>query len=350
MRLKEINLLASIFSVGERWHKMSNKYNRKLADHNSDFFKRFFSNLSFSSSKPTRMSTSSLHLMILPAVILLLIYRYLPMIGLVMAFEDFEIYKGFSAFWESEWVGLDNFRRVLSLPGSIQAIKNTLIISFMKMITMFFIPIITAILLNEIRKQIIKRSVQTLIYLPHFLSWVILAGILKTILASNGLVNNFLKELLNIRPIFFLGKAGIFRHILVWSNVWKEFGFSTIVYLAAITGINPNLYEAAIVDGANRWRQIWHITIPGMKRVIVLLAVLSLGGILNAGFEQVFNLYSVPVYKTGDIISTFVYRISFESGQYKLGAAVGLFKSVVSFSLVSISYWLAVKFANYEIF
>ncbi len=329
---------------------MNNKRSAQLENVNTGFFSNLSSKLPLTSNKPTRMGNSTLHWMILPAVILLIIYKYLPMVGLVMAFQDFEIYKGISAFWQSEWVGLDNFRRVLSLPGSIQAIKNTLIISLMKMVTMFFVPIITAILLNEIRKQFVKRSIQTLIYLPHFLSWVILAGVLKTILGSHGLVNNFLGDIFNMKSIFFLGKPDIFRNILVWSNVWKEFGFSTIVYLAAITGINPNLYEAAIVDGANRWRQIWHITLPGMKRVVVLLAVLSLGGILNAGFAQVFNLYSVPVYQTGDVISTFVYRLSFQSGQYKLGAAVGLFKSVVSFTLVSVSYWLAVKFANYEIF
>lgn len=297
-----------------------------------------------------REETLSLHLMILPVVILLFIYSYLPMAGLVMAFQDFDITLGIRGFFESEWVGLDNFKRILNLQGSVQSLINTLIIAFWKIITMFFVPIIIALLLNEIKRAFVKRSIQTLIYLPHFLSWVILAGILKNLLATDGLINMLMVKLFAMEPIFFLGDPSTFRGLLVGSNLWQEVGFSTIVFLAAITGIDPTLYESAVVDGANRWKQTIHITLPGMKPIIILSAVLSLGGILNAGFDQVFNLLSVPVQSTGDIIDTFVYRLSIQGGQYSLGTAVGLFKSVVSCIFVSVSYWAAYKFANYEIF
>lgn len=297
-----------------------------------------------------RQGTFSFHIMMLPAVILLLIYSYLPMVGLVMAFQDFDVAEGWKGFFTSKWVGLEHFQRILKMDGSIQALVNTLVISAGKIITMLIIPIIIALLLNEIRSKFVKRGVQTLIYLPHFLSWVILAGVLKNILAPDGLINNLAQQLIGRDFGYILGDAGAFPHILIWSNVWQEVGFSTIVYLAAITNVDPELYEAAIVDGANRWKQTIHVTLPAMKPIIILMAVLSLGSILNAGFDQIFNLYSVPVYKTGDVIDTFVYRIGVQGGQFSLGAAVGLFKSVVSFILVSFSYWSAKKFANYEIF
>ena len=191
---------------------------------------------------------------------------------------------------------------------------------------------------------------QTLIYLPYFLSWVILSGVLLDILSpSQGIVNQLLQGI-GIKPIFFLGDNRWFPFTLVISNEWKEFGFSTIVYIAAILGINPSLYEAAVVDGASRWRQTWHITLPGMAPIIVLMATLSVGNILNAGFEQVFNLYSPIVYQSGDIIDTFVYRIGMVDAQYGVATAVGLFKSVISFILISLSYVLAYRFANYRIF
>ena len=297
----------------------------------------------------TRLSESALHLMMIPAVTILFVYAYLPMAGIVMAFQKFDISLGVSGFLQSEWVGFDNFRRIFYLQGSLQSFANTLVIAISKIVTMFFVPITFSILLNEIRAAIYKRSIQTLIYLPHFLSWVILGGIIKNILGTDGIVNQMVVSF-GGEPIFFLGDAAIFQLVVVVSNLWKEVGFSTIVYLAAITGIDPELYEAATIDGADRWRQILHVTLPGMRAIIILTGVLSLGGILNAGFDQIFNLYSVPVYRTGDIIDTFVYRISFQGGQYSLGTAVGLLKSVVSFFLISLSYWLARRFANYEIF
>ncbi len=222
-------------------------------------------------------------------------------------------------------------------------------IASMKIAAGLIVPIGIALLLNEIRKEYFKRSLQTLIYLPHFLSWIILGGILIDVLSLKGLVNQF-PGWFGIEAIYFLGDNGWFPFVLVISDLWKEFGFNTIVYLAALTAINPALYEAAIVDGASRIKQTLHVTLPGMIPIIVLLATLSLGNALNAGFEQVFNLYSPQVYQSGDIIDTFVYRLGLVEAQYGLSTAVGLFKSVVSLLLISLSYFLAYRLANYRIF
>jgi len=297
-----------------------------------------------------RMDTRSLHLMLVPALIILFIYNYLPMIGIVIAFQDFNVGLGIRAFWESDWVGLAHFRRLFSSPDFTRALTNTLVIAVGKIILNFITPIVVALLLNEVRLNWLKRGLQTIIYFPHFLSWVIMAGVIKEVLAPDGMLNGMLGALFGMEPIFWLGDKSIFPWLMVVTETLKEFGFGTVVYLAAITGIDPSLYEAAIVDGANRFKQTIHVTIPGMLPIIVLSLVLSLGRILNAGFDQIFNLYSVPVYETGDIIDTLVYRISMQGGQYDFGTAVGLFKSVISMFLISLSYWLAYKFANYEVF
>ena len=288
-----------------------------------------------------------LHLMIIPGLIAILIFSYIPMVGVVIAFQDFMPAKG---LFGSEWTGLENFKYMVALPGFYNILWNTIFIAVMKIIAGLIVPVTIAILLNEIRREMFKRAIQSLIYLPYFLSWVILSGILIDILSpSKGVVNLFL-QWLGFDPIFFLGDNRWFPYTLVVSNEWKEFGFSTIVYLAAISGINPSLYEAAVVDGANRWRQTWHVTLPGMLPIIILMATLSIGSILNAGFEQVFNLYSPVVYESGDIIDTFVYRVGLVEAQYGLATAVGLFKSVISLILISVSYFMAYRFANYRIF
>ncbi|UVI29436.1 ABC transporter permease [Paenibacillus spongiae] len=288
-----------------------------------------------------------LHLMVIPGLILVLIYHYGPMAGITIAFQKFIPAKG---FFDSKWIGLENFRYVMSLPDTWQILWNTVYIAVMKIVAGLVVPITVSLLINEMGKALIKRSVQTLIYLPHFLSWVILGGILIDLLSpSQGIVNQFLGYL-GIEPIYFLGLDAWFPYTLVISDVWKEFGFSTIVYLAALTSINPTFYEAAIVDGASRWKQTLYITLPGMMPIIILLTTLSLGNVLNAGFDQVFNLYSPQVYKSGDIIDTFVYRIGLVDAQYGVATAVGLFKSVVSFFMITISYYLAYRLANYRIF
>lgn len=288
-----------------------------------------------------------LHLMLLPGVLLLIFFHYIPMAGIVIAFQQFIPSKGFFA---SKWVGWDQFEFMLQMPGIGQVLWNTIYIAFLKIIFGQIAPIVMALLLNEVRKSSIKRTVQTLIYLPHFLSWVILGGILIDILSpSQGLLNEVMGWF-GMKPIFFLGNDKLFPYVLVVTDVWKEFGFGTIVYLAALTSINPTLYEAAVMDGAGRWKQTIHVTLPGMLPIIVLMATLSLGGVLNAGFDQVFNLYNPLVYRTGDILDTFVYRLGLIDAQYAVATAVGLFKSVVSLIFVGASYWLAYRLAGYRIF
>jgi putative aldouronate transport system permease protein len=288
-----------------------------------------------------------LHLMIIPGLLIVLIFSYGPMMGIIIAFQKFTPAKGIMG---SPLIGFDNFTYVFKLPGFYQVIWNTIYIACMKIIAGLVVPLTVAILLNEMRREFFKRTVQTLVYLPHFLSWVILSGILMDILSpSTGIVNQSL-QWLGFKPIFFMADNSWFPFTLVLTHEWKEFGFSSIIYLAAITSINPSLYEAAVIDGANRWKQMWHVTLPGMAPIIVLMVTLSIGNVLNAGFEQVFNMYSPVVYQSGDIIDTFVYRIGIVDAQYGVATAVGLFKSVVSFLLLSTSYFLAYRLANYRIF
>lgn len=210
-------------------------------------------------------------------------------------------------------------------------------------------PVIFALLLNEVLNSGVKRTFQTLVYIPNFLSWVIMAGIMLDILSSDGIINTFL-GVFGIAPISFLGTPSIFPWTMIVSDIWKGFGFGTVVYLAALTSIDPGLYEAAVIDGAKRWKQTIYITLPLLMPTIVLMTVLSLGNVLNAGFDQIYNLYSPVVYQTGDIIDTYVYRLGIQQAQYSIGTAVGLFKSIISSVLVAVSYVLAYRVAGYRIF
>ena len=288
----------------------------------------------------------SLHLMLVPGLFFIIVFSYIPMAGIVIGFQKYVPALG---VLKSKWVGLDNFKYMVSLPDTFQVLWNTVFIATMKMVTGLAVPILLALLLNEVRKRWFKRAVQTIVYLPYFLSWIILGGILRDILSLEGIVNSAI-AVLGMKPVFFLGDNKVFPYMLVITDMWKNMGFSTIVYLAAITNISPTLYEAATVDGANRLKQVWHITLPGMRPIIILMMTLSLGSILNAGFDQGFTLYSPIVYKSGDIIDTLVYRLGLVDAQYGLATAVGLFNSVVSFALVSLSYYQAYRFANYRIF
>jgi putative aldouronate transport system permease protein len=293
-------------------------------------------------------NTWQLHAMLLPAVIIVFIFQYIPMFGLVMAFQDYEPWLG---FLRSPWVGLEHFKTMFEYEDARQVIWNTLVISTLKIIFNLVVPLVFALLLNEVYIMKFKRTVQTIVYLPHFLSWVILGGILIDMLSpEGGIVNRVLVSLFNIEPIFFLGDNSWFRTVVVVTDVWKECGFNTIVFLAAITSINPTLYEAAIVDGANRWQQTIYVTLPSMLPIIIVVGTLSLGNILNAGFDQILNLYNPLVYKTGDIIDTYVYRVGLLNGDFSYGTAVGLFKSIISFILVVTGYRLAYKYANYKVF
>ncbi|WP_198957486.1 ABC transporter permease [Paenibacillus selenitireducens] len=288
-----------------------------------------------------------LHLMLVPGIALVLIFSYIPMAGIMMAFQKYVPNKG---LFGSPFIGLKNFKLLIEYPDIGRIFFNTVYIALMKIVAGLFVPITIAILLNELRKEWVKRTFQTLVYLPHFLSWVLLSGILIDVLSpSSGILNQVL-GLFGIDPVFFLGDNKWFPYVMVISDVWKEFGFGTIVYLAALTGINPSLYEAAEIDGAGRFKQTLHVTLPGMLPIIILMFTLNIGNVLNAGFEQIFNLYSPPVYESADIIDTFVYRMGIQQAQFGFATAVGLLKSVVSFIFVSMSYFIAYRVANYRIF
>jgi len=284
--------------------------------------------------------------MIAPGIILLVLFTFVPLIYSVIAFQKYNPALG---VMNSPWVGFENFTYLFRIDDAREVLQNTLFIATSKLILMQVVAIIFALLLNEIRFMRTRRAIQTMVYLPHFLSWVILAGILRNLLARNGLVNDFL-GLFGVGPISFLGDPAIFPWVIIISDVWKEFGFEAIIYLAALTTINPTLYEVADLDGANRIQKMWNISIPGIAPIIVLVASLAIGNVLNAGFDQIFNLYSPIVYSTGDVIDTFVFRIGLVQGQYSIGTTVGLLKTVVSLILIGISYWAAGKFANYRIF
>ena len=286
-----------------------------------------------------------LYVMIVPGVIFVLLFRYYPMYGVVIAFQDFSPARGFAG---SPWIGWENFEFLFSLPEFSRIFGNTLVISISKIVADQVGALILALLLNEARRLVFRRTIQTMIYLPHFLSWIVLGGILLDILSAGGLLNQAVRAV-GLESQLWLGSNNWFRGTIITSGFWKNVGFSTIVYLAALTAINPVLHEAAAIDGAGRFRRIWHITLPGIRPTIVLLAALSLGDVLQAGFEQILTLYSPAVYRTGDIIDTYVYRVGLISAQYSLAGAVGLFKSIIGFILIVVSYWLADRFAGYRI-
>ncbi|MDE6943088.1 MAG: ABC transporter permease subunit [Lachnospiraceae bacterium] len=284
--------------------------------------------------------------MLAPGFLWLIFFNVVPMFGIYMAFTNFN--PGIGIF-RSPFTGLENFRYMFVLGDVKQVFFNTFYIAVSKVIMNLIFPLVFALLLNEVTHSGFKKLVQTVCYMPHFLSWVILAGILASIFSFDGPING-IRGMMGLEPFLFFGSAKAFPHIIIWSDVWKEFGYNAVIYLAAITGIDQGLYEAAAIDGAGRWQQTWHITLPGIRTTIVLLAILALGNVLNAGFDQVFNLYNPSVYSTGDILDTWVYRAGLKNFQYSLATAVGLLKSVISFVLIAVSYWMAKRFANYTIF
>lgn len=284
--------------------------------------------------------------MMLPGLIILVLFNLVPLLGIVMAFQNFSPGKGILG---SPWVGLENFRFMFSMRDTWNILYNTFFIAFFKIVGNLLVPLIFALLLNEVRSLKFKRTVQTIVYLPHFLSWVILASIILNIFGYEGPVNAVI-ELFGGEKILFFANAKMFPWLVIFTDIWKEYGFNAVIYLAALTGIDQTLYEAAMVDGAGRFKQLWHITLPEIRTTVVLLAVLALGNVMNANFDQIFNLYNPLVYSTGDIIDTWVYRTGLENLQFSLATAVGLLKSLVGFVMISCSYLLASKFANYHIF
>jgi len=295
--------------------------------------------------KRTFMREGVYYALILPCVIVVFIFNYIPLYGLVIAFQRYNVARGFS----SPWVGFENFRLIFSQNQFTRTIPNTIFIATFKIIGNIIVPVAFALLLNEINKVFVKRVFQTLVYLPYFLSWVILAGVLIDILSLDGIVNRVI-TLTGHQPIYFLGIANLFPWVMIVTDIWKSFGFGTVVYLAAITSIDPGLYESALVDGAGRWMQTLRITIPLLAPTVALMTILSLGNILNAGFDQIYNLISPIVASKGEIIDTFVYNLGILQAQYSLATAVGLFKSVISAILIGLSYFLASKFAGYRVF
>ncbi len=272
-----------------------------------------------------------LYILLIPGLLYFILFRYLPMLGLVIAFKDYDIFKG---IFDSVWVGLDNFREVFGSTDFKQVFSNTMIISFLKILIGFPVPIILALMLNEMRSIRFSRLSQTVLYLPHFLSWVVIGGIMLNIFSPTyGIVGEIFR-LFGMEPVNLLASKEHFRGVLILSDIWKESGWGTIVYLAALTQIDPNLYEAASIDGASKWKQIRHITLPAISGIIVMLLILRIGRVMNAGFQQIMVLQTPLVQSISDIFDTYVYRTGLTRGQYSIAATVDMFKSVVALILV----------------
>jgi putative aldouronate transport system permease protein len=277
-----------------------------------------------------------LYLLLIPGFMFLFIFKYIPIYGLLIAFKDFSLFGGsniIEAIWNSPWVGMKHFERLIYLPDFINVLSNTLIISTYKIVFLFPLPIILAILMNEIVKAWFKKPLQSILYLPHFLSWIVVAGMYQSILGTTGIVTQLFDALFGYSPAFMLD-PDLFRSVLVFQEGWKGIGWNMIVYLAAISAIDPQLYEAARVDGATRFQRMIHVTLPGISSTIILMLILRLGNILEAGFEQILVMYNPIVYQVSDIIQTLTFRVGLGQMDFSLGTAVGLFNSVTAFILI----------------
>ena len=286
-----------------------------------------------------------LYLMVVPPLVYLLVFKYLPMYGITVAFQKFNIGKG---YFGSEWVGLRYFRMFFADPYWFRIVRNTLLLSFYSLVFGFPAPIILAVLLNEIGNISFKRSIQTITYLPHFVSVVVIVGLLKIFFATDGMVNELLVNFGFKAQNFFI-MSRWFRPLYISSGIWSGVGWGAIIYLAALTGINEELYEAAYVDGANRWRRILHVTLPGILPTMVLLLIFSLGNIMDVGFEKVFLMYSETTWDVADVIATYVYRRGLVQMQISYAAAVGIFNSVVNFLFLIIANALARRYSGYSL-
>lgn len=277
-------------------------------------------------------SIFTLYMLLAPSVLLLLVFNYLPMYGLIISFQDYSIYQG---FWKSEWVGFKHFAYFLSDDKFWSVMRNTLLLNLYDIVFGFTAPIIFALLVNEVLKNKFKKIVQTVSYLPHFLSWIVVAGLVHQMLSpANGLVNVMLEYVFGMSPIDFMTDKGMFRSIAVIAEIWKSVGWSAILYFAVIAGVDPTLYEASMIDGANRFRQALHITLPAMVPMIVLLFLLKLAAIFTIGFERVFLLQNPLVYDVSEVVPTYVYRLGLQQAQYSLTTAIGLSQSLLAFLLL----------------
>jgi len=284
---------------------------------------------------------------VLPGLLYFLIYKYVPLIGAVIAFKDYSVFRGFQ---NSPWVGWKHFERIFDNPEVIQVLINTLVLSFLQIAFAFPAPILLAVMLNEVRWEWLKRSLQSIVYLPHFLSWVVVVGLFTIFLRSEGLINNMFGLWFGLDSIPFLQMPSLFKPLLVLEVIWKETGWSTIIFLAALAGVNPELYEAAVADGAGRLRRIWHITLPAIRSTVVILLILRLGTVLDNGFEQVFLMLNPYVMDVGNVLDTYVYYKGIEQSNFSFATAVGLFKSVVGLILVVGANQLAKKFGGEGIY
>lgn len=280
-------------------------------------------------------------LMFLPVAAFFIIFKYVPMLGNIIAFKQYNLVQGVLG---SPWAGMDNFRMIFSNPQTLLIIRNTLMISLLSIVIGFPFPILIAVMLNEVRRTWLKKTVQTLLYMPHFFSWVIIGGIVVTLFGTEaGVINNLIVKL-GGEPISFLYKSGSWLAVFFGSGIWKEAGFSAIIYLAAVGGIDPHLYESAALDGAGKLKQIWHVTLPGILPIIVLMSILSMGRVMEVGFDQVYNLHNAVVSDVSSVISTYIFTIGIQSGLYSITTAMGLFDSVIGFTLVFTANRLARKF------
>lgn len=284
--------------------------------------------------------------MVVPGLLWLFFFNLVPLSGIIIAFEDYVPGLG---PWRSEFNGLENFEYLFSMADAKRVIVNTIVIACSKVVLNLVVPLLFALLLNEVKNLRYKKFIQTAVYLPHFLSWVILASVILNIFGLDGIVNQ-IGGLFGAEPVIWFSESSYFRQLVIGTDVWKEFGFNAVIFLAALTGIDPNLYEAASIDGCGKFRSVFYITLPGIMPTIVLVGVLGLSNVLNAGFDQVFNLYNPMVYSTGDILDTWVYRIGLVNLQFSLATTAGLFKSLISFVMIVLSYTAAYKFADYKVF
>jgi putative aldouronate transport system permease protein len=286
-----------------------------------------------------------IYILVLPTFVWFLVFHYAPFFGITIAFKDFKIFQGIAA---SPWVGFEHFRNIFNAPNFYRVLWNTVKISFLRLVIGFPVPIIFSLFLNEVRHSFYKRFVQTVTFFPHFLSWIVYGGIMMSFIKPTGVINSFLKSA-GLAKINFLTDGTIFTFVLVITAIMKEFGFSAIIYLAALSAIDSALYEAATVDGAGKMRLVWHITLPGIRPTVITLLILALGNILNAGFEQIFLMYNASVYHAVDIIDTYVYRLGIANAQYSIGTAMGLFKGVIASVLIYLANRMAHRMGTYGI-
>ncbi|OMF08792.1 protein lplB [Paenibacillus sp. FSL H7-0331] len=281
-----------------------------------------------------------LYLMILPGLLFFLIFRYLPLAGIIIAFQDYNPFAGLS---ESEWVGFAHFERLFGEPDFWTLLKNTLILSALNLFLFFPAPVLIAVILNEVRMQLFKKFVQTVIYMPHFLSWVVLVGITVILFATQeGAINKGLASA-GFARIELMTDPDYFRIVYVLQSIWKEAGWNAVIFLAALASIDPTLYEAAVVDGANRWKQLWHITLPALKATIIILFILRLGHIMDIGFEHIYLMQNSLNLSVSDVFDTYVYRSGVLQGEFSFTTAVGLFKSLVGLVLILLANKLSKK-------